>query len=70
MVEVYKTNVNCPQSASTILLVLKATYPLASINFDLEDCDRILRVEYPLDLSGIIPGILKIHGFQCEVLES
>lgn len=37
-------------------------------NFDLEDCDKILRVEtlkeQPLNFSGL----LRLHGFNCEEL--
>ncbi len=37
-------------------------------NFDLEDCDNILRVECPSIKSDIICNVLNNHGFLCEEL--
>jgi len=44
-IEIFKTNVNDPESASAIIKRLEATFPSYLFNFDLQDCDRILRVE-------------------------
>ncbi|GAB1444804.1 MAG: hypothetical protein KF860_03315 [Cyclobacteriaceae bacterium] len=44
-IEIFKTNVNDPESASAIIKLLKITFPSYQFNFDLEDCDKILRVE-------------------------
>lgn len=45
MVEVFKTNVDCPEKAKKILELIHNNFFHYSANFDLEDCDRILRVE-------------------------
>jgi hypothetical protein len=45
MVEVFKTNVNSHDHALEIIHALQKVLPFAKINFDLEDCDKILRVE-------------------------
>jgi hypothetical protein len=45
MVEVYKTTVQTEQEAVKILSKMKAVYPNNRFSFDLEDCDKILRVE-------------------------
>lgn len=37
-------------------------------NFDLEDCDNILRVESQTIKSGTVCAILNNHGFLCEEL--
>ena len=44
-VEVFKTNVNEQELAEQIVIALEALYPEHQINFDLDDCDRILRME-------------------------
>ncbi len=37
-------------------------------NFDLEDCDNILRVETPVVGSGVVIEALKKNGFYCQEL--
>lgn len=69
MVEVFKTNIEDRALADDIVLQLQSVFPSAKINFDLEDCDRILRIE-----SGKIELIIVIEtlsslGFICEILE-
>lgn len=38
-------------------------------NFDLEDCDNILRVETQILKSEVISSTLMTHGFLCEELQ-
>jgi hypothetical protein len=45
MVEVYKTTVQTEQEAVQIQSKLKTLYPNNRFSFDLEDCDKIMRVE-------------------------
>ncbi|MEO5570624.1 MAG: hypothetical protein ABIT08_00745, partial [Bacteroidia bacterium] len=45
MVEVFKTNVEKPKEAKILISKLAGHFPKHKINFDLEDCDKILRVE-------------------------
>jgi hypothetical protein len=69
VVEVFKTNVRSKRMAKMIILDLVQLFPNAKINFDLEDCDNILRIEcYPLVVEKVIE-ILNKRSFQCEVLE-
>jgi len=68
MVEVFKTNVQCPVEAERLVGRLLEQLPLCSINFDLEDCDRILRIEgHPIHNPHVI-ALLDSHGYNCEVL--
>lgn len=55
-VEIFKTNVSNQQLANKIISDLNQLYPEYRFNFDLEDCDRILRVEgrQSIDISGIL----------------
>ncbi|MET4084123.1 hypothetical protein ABIB40_004097 [Pedobacter sp. UYP30] len=70
MVEIYKTNVTNQKDASEIIRKLNEHFPYYKINFDLEDCDKILRVESlkkELEIEGIIKLIRNI-GFDIELL--
>jgi hypothetical protein len=69
MVEVFKTNIHEKKQAALIFEVLMQHFPLFKINFDLEDCDKILRVEGDCIVQEIIINIIKINGYQCQILE-
>lgn len=45
MVEVFKTNVTTKRNALKIMRLLKKEWKYYTFNMDLEDCDKILRVE-------------------------
>ncbi len=44
-VEVFKTNVAHAKEANRLLEILRAHFPECSFNFDLDDCDKILRAK-------------------------
>lgn len=68
MVEVFKTNVSCEEVSMMLTDILLRHFPGSRISFDLEDCDRVLRIEQ----EGIIPGkvieIISTKGYHCEIL--
>jgi len=68
MVEVFKTNVTCVEKAADLLLKLKDIFPDACINFDLEDCDKILRLEANTICIDKVIALLNAQGFFCELL--
>jgi len=45
MIEVFKTNVQEISQANKIVAVLLEHFPGSRINFDMHDCDKVLRVE-------------------------
>ncbi len=45
MIEVFKTNVNKPAQAEQLVQLIQQTFVGYNANFDLEDCDRILRIK-------------------------
>ena len=45
MVEVFKTNVKKAGEAKRVINELLHHFPDKKINFDLQDCDKVLRVE-------------------------
>ncbi len=59
MVEVFKTNIQDTQIADFIVGELEKHFPSASINFDLSDCDNILRIEYH---ENVIENVLQLFG--------
>ncbi len=66
-VEVFKTNVT-DSSADVALGWLQSLLPDARITFDLEDCDRILRIEAAdVPVGSILDGLEKMQVW-AEVL--
>lgn len=68
MIEVFKTNVQEESQCKIIIEKLLEHFPNSSINFDLEDCDKILRIHAPSISNTKIIAVLNLHGYQCEVL--
>lgn len=69
MVEVFKTNVYDKWSAEELVELLCHQYPGCAINFDLEDCDKILRIEGKYFFIDKLKKIVHEKGFWCEELE-
>lgn len=69
MVEVFKTNISDRTTANKVKADLYHLFPGFKINFDLDDCDRILRVESEHIIPEEVTRILNNKGFQCEMLE-
>jgi hypothetical protein len=68
MVLVFKTNVNTLSKVKRITPKLNKLFPNSKWNFDLEDCDRILRFESDHNIRNEIIILMKLLGFECEVL--
>ena len=71
MVEVFKTNVRDREQADMLLEQLRKTFSSYAVNFDLEDCDRILRVQTVNEeiAHAVLIGFLGVMGCKAEVLE-
>lgn len=70
MVEVFQTNIQNPDVANRLLELLQTVFPEYRMNFDLEDCDNIFRVESiqtHID-AGPIMEMVKSHGHYIAVL--
>lgn len=68
VIEIFKTSINSQQAAALVKYMLSDKYPDAKINFDLEDCDRILRIENKVICVEEVTAIVNTLGHQCEVL--
>ncbi|MBC7847782.1 MAG: hypothetical protein H7Y10_14980 [Flavobacterium sp.] len=70
MIEVFKTNVLCQKEALQIVDTLEKIMTHVKINFDLEDCDKILRIEGNNTFKNKdIINFLKGLGYNCEILD-
>ena len=69
MVEIFKTNVYDVMQAEQIITLLNEHFPAFMINFDLHDCDRILRVKGDTIPVNEIVDIVSSNGFHCSVLD-
>lgn len=68
MIEVFKTNVQEPDESAMLVQKLLECFPEGKINFDLDDCDKILRVEAAFISKVKIMLLLNSHGYRCEIL--
>lgn len=70
MFEVFKTNVTNSRQANILLFEILAAFPTYKANFDLNDCDYILRIACkfrPVEVNSII-CLLEEFGFNAEIL--
>ncbi len=70
MIEVFKTDVKDRMFANVLVEQIHKMHAGYTANFDLDDCDNILRVK---SVSGIVQAdplilLLKKYGFSAEVL--
>ena len=69
MIEVFRTNVQDTGQSGDLLKKLESDLPGGRLNFDLEDRDRILRVECEDFSAQTVIQLLNENGYWCEVLE-
>jgi hypothetical protein len=66
---VFITNIEKEEQVSEVQPLLTAVPAISDWNFDLDDCDNILRIE-AIDISPrYIESLLKTAGFECRELE-
>jgi len=68
MVEVFKTNVELTEQSHWLINQIISHIPNGIVNFDLEDCDKILRIEAESISNRTIIDLLNKNGFHAEVL--
>jgi hypothetical protein len=68
-VEVFKTNVADRERAQWLVDQIERNFANCKVNFDLDDCDRILRVAFEGEIqSDLLIDLLKSAGCMAEVL--
>jgi len=69
LVEIFKTNVQKESDRDYIMTVMQNQFPDYKINFDLEDCDKILRIEgFDLQYDNVVNYVSSL-GYTCIRLE-
>jgi hypothetical protein len=68
MIEVFKTNVQYMKECKPLVKHIKKMLPDSCVNFDLDDCDKILRVESSNFSPEVIVKVLHQYGHRCEIL--
>jgi hypothetical protein len=70
MVEVFRTTVTDRDLAAELIRKIENTFDSYSAHFDLDDCDKILRISTPSGKveAPLLISLLKNAGVQAEVL--
>jgi hypothetical protein len=68
MAEIFKTNVQQNKHAEKLKAELSTYFPGSKIKFDLEDCDKILRVEGENITAAKVVELVEKRGFYCTEL--
>ena len=66
---IFKTNINQKIDVDRIKPLLNQHNNIRSWNVDIEDVDKVLRVEAKADISADIENLIKKAGYQCGGLE-
>lgn len=69
IVEIFKTNIGIAAEAERIIFLLLQQFPGSRTTIDLEDCDKVLRVEGFGVCAQEIILLVQENGFHCNVLE-
>jgi hypothetical protein len=69
MIYVFKTSVRTKYEVKKLKPHINTILPSEKWNFDLEDCDKILRLDTEENTASRIKVLLTIQQFYCEELE-
>lgn len=70
-VRIFTTNIECVKDVAVVIKALNEIYPQFIVNLDLEDCDRILRIESQNEViyASKIIKVVKEKGFECTIFK-
>lgn len=66
MIEVFKTNITCPEKAKQLVEKIHENFAGYKANFDLDDCDKILRVVCSNGNMATVHFINWLKNFECH----
>ncbi|MDB4904332.1 MAG: hypothetical protein JWQ63_3613 [Mucilaginibacter sp.] len=66
---IFKTNVTSKKKASKVGTLLSSVQTIKQWNFDLEDCDKVLRIVATELKPSWVETLLQTAGFTCQVLD-
>lgn len=67
-VEIFRTNILDPGQAEHIVATLRHSFPEWRVNVDLDDCDKILRVEGLEIVSPEVENLVRKLGYDCTII--
>ena len=68
-IHIFKTNITTLEQIRKVDRILSNQSEIQKWNIDIDDCDKVLRIETSsLEMENVI-GILKPHHIYCEELE-
>jgi len=66
---IFKTNVTNEKKVNKVNSLLSSVQTIKQWNFDLEDCDKILRIVATGVKPDFVESLLQKAGFNCEMLD-
>ena len=69
MIYVFKTSVKTKSQVRKLKPKLNSILPMDKWNFDLDDCDRILRIDSDEQTVQKVTDLLGQHAIHCKELE-
>jgi hypothetical protein len=69
MIYVFKTSIKTKNEVKKLKPHIEEILPNAKWNLDLQDCDKILRIDSEENIVSKIIDLLTTHQFYCEELE-
>ncbi len=68
-VKIFSTDIENTTQVHNISSAICSLFPQSMVTVDLEDCDRVLRVEGDIPSNAYIIDLLSKFGIRCEVLK-
>ena len=68
MVEVFKTDIGCEKKAREVCQRITSELHYQTVSIDLDDCDKILRIESEIIQVSLVAKVLLRHNVQHELL--
>ena len=69
MIYVFKTSVKNEDQVKELKPHLDRLFPTSKWSFDLEDCDKVFRIESPKDICDPIQSLFGNFNFDCAELK-
>ena len=66
---IFKTNVSNKRKVSEVSTLLTSVPSIKQWNFDLEDCDKVLRIESTGLNTRYVESLLQNAGFDCREMD-
>lgn len=68
-VEVFTTDIDNEREAAIIAALLSMQFPNCRITFDLEDREKVLRIEGQNVVPDKVISLVRQNGYDCNVME-